>query len=149
MSEVNARRMGQLVRGVFQLLLNEPDGLPAKTVLERLSTLVPPTAFEQTFYSDRPNVRRYEKIVRFSTIAPVKAGWMVKNKGAWSLTDEGRAAYSRYSDPEQFTREARTLCWTPKRGPSSVCRRGATTSSRRIRRSRDGWTATALSRRCG
>jgi hypothetical protein len=25
--------------------------------------------------------------------SPVKAGWLVKNKGQWSLTDDGRAAY--------------------------------------------------------
>nr|WP_289812093.1 hypothetical protein [Xanthomonas arboricola] len=25
--------------------------------------------------------RRFEKIVRFSTVAPVKAGWLVKDKG--------------------------------------------------------------------
>lgn len=77
--------------------------------MQRLEALVPPTPFEASFYPDRPNVRRYEKIVRFSTIAAVKAGWLLKNKGAWSLTEAGRDAYAKFSDPEEFGREARRL----------------------------------------
>jgi hypothetical protein len=81
MAEVSRTRRGELVRGVFTILLPHPDGLPAKLVLERLSTVVPPTSFEQSTYPKRPGIRRYEKIVRFSTIAAVKAGWLTKNKG--------------------------------------------------------------------
>jgi restriction system protein len=55
------------------------------------------------------DVRRYEKIVRFSTIGAVKAGWLIKNKGAWSLSDEGRAAFQRFRDPEAFYRETGRL----------------------------------------
>lgn len=107
MAEITRRRCGELVRGVFKILLNHPDGMPAKEVLKRLEAVVPPTPFEQGTYPNRPNVRRYEKIVRFSTINSVKAGWLVKDKGLWYLTDEGRAAYEKFSDPEEFDREAR------------------------------------------
>lgn len=111
MAEITRKRSGELVRGVFRILLEHPDGLPAKEVLQRLEAVVPPTGFEQSTYPnpDRPNVRRYEKIVRFSTIAAVKAGWLVKNKGSWSLTDEGRAAFEHFKDPESFQREAGRL----------------------------------------
>lgn len=81
--------------GVFEVLKQHPDGLPAKDVLQQLSEIVPPTPFEDSEYPNRPGVRRYEKIVRFSTIAPVKAGWLVKTKGTWSATDEGLAAFSK------------------------------------------------------
>ena len=54
-------------------------------------------------------MRRYGKVVRFATIGPVKAGWLVKNKGQWTLTDEGRAAYAKFTDPEAFMREAARL----------------------------------------
>lgn len=109
MAEITRRRSGELVRGVFQILLQQPDGIRAKEVLRRLEELVPPTEFEVSTYPNRPNVRRYEKIVRFSTITVVKAGWLVKNKGSWSLTDEGRAAFEKFTDPEEFNREARRL----------------------------------------
>jgi len=105
MPEITPRRRGELIRGVFKILLDYPDGLPAKTILEQLQQFVPPTAFEQTTYPTRPDTRRYEKIVRFSTISPVKAGWLIKDRGNWSLTDEGRRIYERFADPEQFAHD--------------------------------------------
>ena len=68
MSEITRKRTGELVRGVFKILLDHPDGLPAKVVLEQLPTIVPPTPFEETTYPKRPDVRRYERFTRFSTI---------------------------------------------------------------------------------
>ena len=109
MADVSRNRVGELIRGVFEVLLPHVEGLPAKTVLERAQVAVPPTEFEKQDYPGRPGVRRYEKMVRFATIAPVKAGWLIKNKGLWTITDEGRAAYKRYSDPYQLTREAGRL----------------------------------------
>jgi len=97
------------MRGVFEVLLRHPDGLRAKEVLRELEALVPPTEFEASTYPNRPTVRRYEKIARFLTITAVKAGCLIKNKGSWSLTDEGRAAFQRFTDPEAFNREARRL----------------------------------------
>jgi restriction system protein len=97
------------MRGVLEILFPHVDGLPAKDVLEKLPQLVPPTAFEETTYPTQPNVRRYERIVRFSTIGPVKAGWLIKNKGTWSLTEEGRMASQRFRDPEALMREANRL----------------------------------------
>ncbi len=81
MPEITRRRVGELQRGVFKILLDHPDGLPANEVLKLLEKLVPPTEFEKSEYPNRPGVRRFEKIVRFATIAPVKAGWFVKSKG--------------------------------------------------------------------
>jgi len=109
MPEVTRRRSGELVRGVFTILMDHPEGLAAQEVFQLLERLVPPTQFEHTTYPNRPNDRRYEKIVRFRSIAQVKAGWLVKDKGRWWLTDEGRAAYKRLKDPEAFMREADRL----------------------------------------
>lgn len=109
MAEITRQRSGELVRGVFRILAQYPDGLPAKKVLEQLESLVPPTDFEKTTYPKLPDVRRYEKIVRFSTITAVKAGWLQKNKGHWRLTDEGRAALEKFKDPLQFATESLRL----------------------------------------
>src|SRR5229473_1642359 len=73
MAEITRKRVGELQRGVFKILLDYPDGLPAKELLEKLVSVVPPTEFEKSEYPNRPGVRRFEKIVRFATIAPVKA----------------------------------------------------------------------------
>lgn len=109
MVEITRRRVGELVRGVFEILRKHPDGLPASEVLRRMPDVVAPTDFESTDYPNRPGVRRYEKMIRFATIAPVKAGWMVKSKGNWQLTSEGAKALAQFQDPERFENEARRL----------------------------------------
>ncbi len=109
MAEITPQRLGQLLRGVFKILKSRPDGLPAKDVLSELQNLIPPTEFEASSYPSHPTVRRYEKIARFATIGPVKAGWLQKDKGLWSLTEQGRKAYDQYADPETFYREAAKL----------------------------------------
>src|SRR5438105_1718402 len=116
MAEITRQRMGELVRGVFAALMDHPEGLPAALVLKVVETTVPPTPFEQATYPKSPNGRRFEKIVRFGTIPAVKAGWLFKSKGQWSLTDEGRTAYSNFPDPEAFQREAIKLYGAWKEG---------------------------------
>ncbi len=109
MAEITARRSGELVRGVFEILLSSSEGIQAREVLARLAQSVPPTDFEQSTYPKSPTVRRYEKIVRFATIAPVKAAWLVKEKGTWTLTEDGEKAFREFKDPENFMREANRL----------------------------------------
>jgi restriction system protein len=77
--------------------------------MRRLEKIVPPTPFENTSYPNYPKSRRYEPVVRFATIGAVKAGWLVKSKGKWYLTDEGKEAYQTFRDPEQFHRESGRL----------------------------------------
>jgi restriction system protein len=109
MAEITQRRSGELVRGVFELLSHEPEGLPVREIMGQLQNRVPPTEFEKRDYPKRPGTRRYEKIVRFSTIAAVKAGWLTKTKGVWTLTDEGRRALEKFKDPQEFYRESGRL----------------------------------------
>lgn len=108
MAESTVRRRGQLTRGVFAVLREHPEGLPAKIALARLREQVPPTPFEASEYPSLPGVERYGRIVRFATIAPVKAGWLVKHKGTWTLSEAGIEAYERITDPEEFTQALRT-----------------------------------------
>lgn len=106
MAEITSRRRGELVRGVFAVLLDKPDGLSAAQVLKAVEQLVPPSEFERETYPRNPAIRRYEKTIRFATITSVKAGWLIKSGGNWSLTDTGGEAYRSFSDPEAFEREA-------------------------------------------
>lgn len=103
----NARsRQGELIQGVLQILREKPEGLRAVEVISELETRIPPTPFEQEEYPRNPGVRRYPKIVRFGTIPFVKAGWLNKTKGIWTITPEGEAALDRYPDPLDLLREA-------------------------------------------
>ena len=109
MAEITVERLGEIVRKVFEILMRHPDGVPARVVLETLSREIALTDFEKSFYPSRPNVRRFEKIVRFATIGPVKAGWMTKSKGLWAITEEGRKAYDKFRKPADFRRESSRL----------------------------------------
>lgn len=97
MAEITRKRQGEMIRTVFEILLGQPEGLPAREVLAKAEDRLGLTEFEASDYPNRPGVRRWEKTVRFATIGPVKAGWLVKERGRWILTPGGpdglRAAY--------------------------------------------------------
>ena len=106
MAEVTRRRLGELQRAVFSVLLDESDGLPVQEVLKRSEANCPATAFENEDYPRQPGVRRYPKMLRFATISAVKAGWLIKDKGVWRLTEDGRSAYVQHADPAVFQKAA-------------------------------------------
>jgi restriction system protein len=109
MAEITRKRIGEIVRKAFSILLEYPEGLPAKELLSQLSNSLTLSDFEKSDYPNSPGVRRFEKIARFATIAPVKAGWLVKSKGRWIVTEEGKTAFKQYPDPEEFARQAADL----------------------------------------
>lgn len=104
MAEVTRRRTGEFLRGLFQILLASPDGMQAKDALSKLARSVNLTEYEKGSYA--AGGRRFEKIVRFATVDCVKAGWLLKVKGRWLVTDAGREALEKFPDPEAFYREA-------------------------------------------
>lgn len=116
MAEITRQRQGQLVRKAFEVLMEYPEGLPAREVIARVEKELGPTPFEQSHYASNPRIRRFDKILRFSTIGPVKAGWLVKQRGQWLLTDAGRRAYSQFRDPVEFRREIYRLYQEWRRG---------------------------------
>lgn len=120
MADFPRRRRGELLRVLAGILAERPDGLPAGQALAMLERQVPPTPFEAGEYSN--GTRRYEKLVRFSTIPCVKAGWMAKDRGRWYLTDDGRDALYRYPDPEAFANECigRYRTWQKSRPAAAV-----------------------------
>lgn len=103
MAEITRRRTGELLRKLFEILIAAPSGMRAKDALGTLASRVELTTYEAGEYQAG---RRFEKIVRFATVDCVKAGWLLKLKGEWNVTDEGRKAYERLPDPEAFYREA-------------------------------------------
>lgn len=104
MAEVTKRRTGEHLRVLFDILLSHPEGVPARDALAALAARTNLSAYEQGSYES--GGRRFEKIVRFATVDCVKAGWLLKSKGRWSVTEEGGKAHELWHDPERFYREA-------------------------------------------
>jgi restriction system protein len=109
MAENTSRRQGEIVQAVFTLLNERDSAVPAKEVIDLVARDLGLTPFEASDYPNRPGVRRFDKILRFATIAAVKAGWLIKSKGRWTVTEEGLAALKQYPDPEDFQKAARKL----------------------------------------
>ena len=115
MTDISRRRTGELLKAVFQVLWDKPEGMQAIEVLKSIPPITSLTEYEKGSYASASNVPRYHKIVRFGTLVLVKAGWMVKAKGRWLLTEEGKSAFKKYPDPEGFYKEAVRLYYVWKR----------------------------------
>lgn len=104
MAEITRRRTGELLRELFSILMAAPAGMQARAALQALAERVTLTSYESDTYDS--GGRRFDKIVRFATVDCVKAGWLEKNKGIWTITEEGRAVHAELKDPEAFYRRA-------------------------------------------
>lgn len=104
MAEITRRRTGELLQRLFGILKENPEGLKAGIALKQLAEHSTLSEYENGTYDN--GARRFEKIVRFATVDCVKAGWMIKEKGIWTLTPEGLQALEKNPDPEAFYKEA-------------------------------------------
>ena len=104
MAEITRRRTGEFLRELFSILMVTPEGMRATDALQVLASRFTLTPYEAGYYES--GSRRFEKIVRFATVDCVKAGWMVKDKGIWTVTDAGEAAHTELPDPEAFYKRA-------------------------------------------
>jgi hypothetical protein len=89
-------RQAEFAQALFEILPGEPPGLPLAEVRRLVEERVPLTPSEQAA----------NNFLGGWTVGPQKAGWLVKSRGYWWATDEGRAAAAAYrEDPEGFYQE--------------------------------------------
>jgi len=113
MAEITVQRTGELLRKLFEILLSQSQGMRAQDALKTLEKKVELTEYEKGQFTSGGT--RFEKIVRFATIDLVKAGWLIKEKGWWFVTEDGKQAYQQYKIPEEFYRTAQKLYWEWRR----------------------------------
>src|SRR6516162_7840296 len=53
--------------------------------------------------------RKFERDTYFDLIPAVKAGWLKRQGGVWTITSEGREAIGKYADADSLHRAARAL----------------------------------------
>lgn len=106
MSNTTTKRTGELLRSVFEILWDKPDGLTAREVLSQIPYI---TQLTEDELKPLPNTNtpRYEKIVRIATIPMAQVGWLAKNKnGLWHITRDGYDACGRFANVQDFYQEA-------------------------------------------
>ena len=109
MAKIPNQRMGEFLREILQLLWDADEGIQAKNVFKHIEKTFDLTDFEQGYYDSSPDQPRYIRLIRFATIDLVKAGWMVKNKGRWFITEEGKKAHKKFTNPAEFYGTAQKL----------------------------------------
>ena len=80
--------------------------MPGQKAVDLAREILPPTEYELGEYESRPGIPRYDTLLRFKTIGPVKAGWMTKGRAGWQITEEGLEALDKFSDPDTLAIEA-------------------------------------------
>jgi hypothetical protein len=91
MQQKKRRHTGVLVRGLFEVLLEHPDGLPIDVAVQ--------LCLPQVSHSD--SRRLGEQLLR-GCVAPLKAGWLEMNGTGFVVSQKGRQAFQTYSDPDDF-----------------------------------------------
>lgn len=85
----------------MEVLAEFPDGTQARDALAAAEHRLELTDYEKGTF-ETSGVRRFEKLARFQTVNAVKAGWMVKDKGIWRITEDGLEALKAHPDSEAF-----------------------------------------------
>lgn len=89
--------------------MEAPEGLQAGQVVDAVGRRIPLTEYELGSYETAPGKPRYATMLRFATIPAVFAGWLVKSRGKWILTDAGRQAFRDLADPQAFYAKATAI----------------------------------------
>jgi len=109
MSNITIKRASELLRSVFEILWDKPNGLTAREVLLRIPQVTKLTE-DELKPSPNTNTPRYEKIVRIATIPIVQVGWLIKDgKGLWRISPDGFDACSGFANVQDFYQEALRL----------------------------------------
>jgi restriction system protein len=93
-----------MLRALFEVLMPVPEGMQAREALSALESRLTLSEYEKGDYAS--GGKRFDKIVRFATVDLVKAGWLFKEKGRWTVTADGLKAFHAFPDPEAFYKEA-------------------------------------------
>jgi len=108
MAQIGKERWGEYKRNVLTVLRDHSEGLHWKDLFAELDRIMPPNEFENGTY-ESSGQRRRPYIIRFSTIALVKAGWLIKDKGIWSITKEGREALLSHKTSAEIQKQSGLL----------------------------------------
>jgi len=66
----------ELVRKLFENLLLPFEGVQVRDLLAQLEKATVLTDYERGHYANQPSASRLDKMLRFATIAEIKADWL-------------------------------------------------------------------------
>ncbi|AKM78300.1 MAG: Restriction endonuclease [Candidatus Wolfebacteria bacterium GW2011_GWE1_48_7] len=101
--EIPTARRGEYLQTVFRIIEKNGGSLPLREILVEMPKSLIFNEYEAGHY-EKTGYVRWRSMMYLYSIDCVKAGWLVKNKGTWSITEEGRKTLQ--FSPEEFIRIA-------------------------------------------
>ena len=89
MPKIAYERIGEYVRTALQILVENEDALPSREVVQQVGQRLSLNEYELERHQISGQIR-WETILHFYSVSAVKAGWVIKNKGIWYITPEGK-----------------------------------------------------------
>ena len=113
MANITKERVTEYLQTIIQILHENGGSLSAKKMIELLEDRLNPTETELHEYEN--GGVRWVKVLQFSSIGLVKAGWIRKKKGTWYLTDEGAESLKLDSKTFRSTVDNKYRHWAQSR----------------------------------
>jgi restriction system protein len=102
-------RQGKALRTMAEIVSEHELGIHASAVIAELERRMPPEGEELGTYDSHPEKTKLGVQAMFVSTGLVKAGWIRKLNGTWSITEEGRGALKTFPTPADFHAELRRL----------------------------------------
>ena len=117
MPAIAHERIGQYLKTALQVLKDNGGSLRSRSVREQVGDKLILDEYELERYEKSGDIR-WETTLDFYSISCVKAGWIVKDKGIWTLTDSGRVVLE-LSEKDLFDESENqyALWYRDSRGP--------------------------------
>ena len=90
MTAIAYERIAEYQKTALQVLEDNGGSLRSRDVKAQVKEKLTLDEYELERYEKSGQIR-WETVLDFYSISLVKAGWIVKEKGIWTLTDSGRA----------------------------------------------------------
>jgi len=93
MAQIPNERIGEYVRTALQVLMENDDSLRSRDVFQQVEPRLGLNEYELEIY-EKSGYVRWQSVLHFYSISPVKAGWLIKDGGVWYITPEGKEVSS-------------------------------------------------------
>lgn len=97
------------MRVVLRVLWSKPGGVPARGILDAVAAKIKLTDDEMALVPST-SLPQYEKTVRSAINILAEAGWLIKNKERWVLSDEGLSTCKNIRNVEEIFKTALQIC---------------------------------------
>lgn len=100
---ISWERRGEYLKTALSLIVENEGSKPLREIISELPKGIAFSDYEWGRY-EKSGLIRWQSILYFYSIDCVKAGWLVKDKGVWYITEEGKRALKLSN--EDFIKEA-------------------------------------------